>query len=310
MPRTDAWWQSLELMCPEHRVPLRPTPGQLTCPRCPLAFRVEQDIPNLLGQGSPPDRWRKAQTYELAFWDREDSRRRGERSEQNRRGAEGLVQLFESHAPQINWRQRALQIGPADEGEIHYLPADERYALEPLALALAERGLLVRSGVHWLAGRGERLPFPNRHFSLILITNVLDHVADPRAVLEEMHRCLKPDGLAWLTCHVVNPLIRPAFRVLHASGRGYFKGHPWCFSGRSLERLCVSAGFRPVWSETRSGAGKLGCSGKLLRRLKPFLLREAQLLLARGTAAGIEHEESRKAGKRKALSLPAFLHSS
>ncbi len=280
MPCTDVWWQALELTCPEHRIPLRPAPGRLICPRCPLAFPVEQDIPNLLGSAALPNRWRKAQAYELAFWDREVPHRREDRSAQNRRGAEGLAQLFDRHA-QSDWRQRALQIGPADEGEIHYLPASERYAVEPLALALAERGLLAQGGVHWLAGKGERLPFPGRHFSLILITNVLDHVADPRAVLEEMHRCLKPDGLAWLTCHVVNPLLRPAFRVLHASQRGYFKGHPWCFSGRSLERLCISAGFRPVWSATRSGAGDLGCTGNLLRRLKPLILKERQLLLAR-----------------------------
>lgn len=47
---------------------------------------------------------------------------------------------------------------------------------------------------HILAGLGERLPFPDEIFDLILSHEVLEHVQDDRAAVEEMVRTLKPGG--------------------------------------------------------------------------------------------------------------------
>ncbi len=284
-----SWWQRATISCPDDRAPLRAGEQALICSACGKLYAVERGIPNLLGHAPASSRWRRAQAYELAFWECEDPRRRTERAKQNRRGAEGLARLLDAHVPgwAANRRQRMLQVGPAEEGELHYLQAYERYALEPLAADLAKRGLLV-SGVRWIAGAAERLPFPDGHFSLILITNVLDHVADPRAVLSELHRCLTPKGVIWLSCHVVNSLLLGVCRLLHRIGWGYFAGHPWYFSRGALDRLCEQAGLRRIWSNTRRHAmGELGCSGSLRRRLKPLILQDRQLLL-RAAETGAE----------------------
>lgn len=45
-----------------------------------------------------------------------------------------------------------------------------------------------------LAGIGEKLPFPSDTFDLILSHEVLEHVQDDRAAIEEMVRTLKPGG--------------------------------------------------------------------------------------------------------------------
>jgi len=47
-------------------------------------------------------------------------------------------------------------------------------------------------------GDVERLPFPDESFDKILCSHVLEHVLDDRAVLDEIHRLLRPDGRAIL----------------------------------------------------------------------------------------------------------------
>jgi SAM-dependent methyltransferase len=52
-----------------------------------------------------------------------------------------------------------------------------------------KRGLAV------VRARGEELPFPNGYFDLVLSHEVLEHVADDRASLEEIVRVLRPPDL-------------------------------------------------------------------------------------------------------------------
>jgi SAM-dependent methyltransferase len=59
-------------------------------------------------------------------------------------------------------------------------------------------------------GVGEALPFPPAHFELVCAWDVLEHVNDPRALLQEAHRALRPGGAFLLT--VIN---RWAFRDPH-----------------------------------------------------------------------------------------------
>ena len=46
-----------------------------------------------------------------------------------------------------------------------------------------------------LQGRGEQIPFPDGHFDLVTCQTVLIHVADVVAVLREMCRVTRPDGM-------------------------------------------------------------------------------------------------------------------
>lgn len=53
---------------------------------------------------------------------------------------------------------------------------------------------------HMIAAAGEELPFPDDHFDLILSHEVIEHVRDDRAAVEEMVRTLRPGGRLTLFC--------------------------------------------------------------------------------------------------------------
>ena len=61
-----------------------------------------------------------------------------------------------------------------------------------------------------VVGVGEQLPYPSASFDLVVCLDVLEHVADPALVLAEIHRVLRPGGVALVT--VPN---RHAFRDPH-----------------------------------------------------------------------------------------------
>jgi ubiquinone/menaquinone biosynthesis C-methylase UbiE len=44
-----------------------------------------------------------------------------------------------------------------------------------------------------------QIPVPDSKYDLVLLTQVLEHVPEPRLVLQEIHRVLKPGGALWLS---------------------------------------------------------------------------------------------------------------
>jgi len=83
--------------------------------------------------------------------------------------------------------------------------------------------------------------FPDRHFDLVILWHVLEHLPDPAATLREIQRILKPGG--WLSVAVPNYGGAQAA----ASGAHWFHldlpRHFWHFRPSSLEALLVSTGF-------------------------------------------------------------------
>jgi SAM-dependent methyltransferase len=226
-------------------------------------------------------RWRRAQRYELSWWRRsgaEGLRAQGERFAE---GASSLTELLDAHAAN-NWRRAALQVGTAGVAEIHHLPVRAAFAVEPLARCLDASGLLARDGVRFVCAMGEQLPFADGRFSLALAPNVIDHVADPVLLLDELYRCLEPGGLLWLSSHVSPGWAIPAFRALRRTRIGYFTGHPWYFTAERLCALARSAGF-DVRLERAAGLGDAGRAHAAGPRaaLKERLLGVHYLLLER-----------------------------
>lgn len=75
-----------------------------------------------------------------------------------------------------------------------------------------------------VVGDAHDLPFSDEEFEMILCTEVLEHIKDPRRAITEMKRVLKSDGVLVLTTRFVYPI--------HDSPNDY-----WRFTKYGLEEL-------------------------------------------------------------------------
>jgi len=60
---------------------------------------------------------------------------------------------------------------------------------------------------------GEELPFPDESFDYAISLQVLEHVEDPRPLLEEMYRVLRPGGEAVVRCEIYLAFREQHYRV-------------------------------------------------------------------------------------------------
>ena len=84
-----------------------------------------------------------------------------------------------------------------------------------------------------IVASAESVPEPDASFDTILLTQVLEHVPDPPAVLREMHRLLRPGGRLFLTV--------PLAWELHELPHDYFR-----HTEPGLRRMLGDAGFDEV----------------------------------------------------------------
>ena len=270
--RSQKGFGLISLVCPVDRTPLHAAHHALECPTCGFVAPVTNGVPDFRHGCDATTGWISAQEYELRHWMVARREQAGDHAlcERYRKAAEQLAVLFDQHG-RPGWRRRALHIGPAGLGEIHFLDAQERWAAEPLACDLSKHGLLHDDpNVDWVCAMGERTPFPDGAFSTVLIPNVIDHVASPQKVIQEIKRVLAPDGVVWLSCHVSSRLMTPAFGLLHRLGLGYFAGHSAYFSSKTLDELVRRCDFEILWSNQEGvadPAGKRGLSAWAKRKL-------------------------------------------
>jgi len=103
---------------------------------------------------------------------------------------------------------------------------------------VAAAGLGDRIGL--VAGRAERLPFPDGHFDALTFTYLLRYVEDPQATLTELARVVRPRGtVASLefcvpTGTVWSPAWRAYTRLLLPAGGLLLGGREWYRVGRFL----------------------------------------------------------------------------
>jgi SAM-dependent methyltransferase len=98
-------------------------------------------------------------------------------------------------------------------------------------------------------GSAERLPIDDAAFDLVLCTQVLEHVAEPAAVVRELRRVTAPGGRVLASTHGV--------QVYHPGPDDLWR---WTHAG--LERLFSANG---TWSSltVRPGGGTAACLGML-----------------------------------------------
>lgn len=65
----------------------------------------------------------------------------------------------------------------------------------PTLAAAREHARRGKLGIDYIEGSANALPFPDAHFDVVSCCDVLEHVDDPAAVLGEISRVLRPEGM-------------------------------------------------------------------------------------------------------------------
>jgi SAM-dependent methyltransferase len=109
-----------------------------------------------------------------------------------------------------------------------------------------------RAGFKVFTGLLEDARYPDACFDLVTLVEVLEHLADPGALLAECRRILRPGGIVLVTTPNADSWTARAlggdWEVFSLTGMG---GHVSFFNPRSLQLLAGRAGFDTLKVETR-----------------------------------------------------------
>ena len=97
---------------------------------------------------------------------------------------------------------RVLEVGSGAHGLIFYFEAATRVGVDPLAEHYAQLFPAWQGRAQTVAAGGEKLPFDDSSFDVVLCDNVVDHAEGPRQIVREISRVLAPGGLLYFTVNV------------------------------------------------------------------------------------------------------------
>jgi 2-polyprenyl-3-methyl-5-hydroxy-6-metoxy-1,4-benzoquinol methylase len=110
-----------------------------------------------------------------------------------------------------------------------------KHATEKLCLPNITRGAL------------EQAKYPSNFFDAVVLKDVIEHLPDPKATLEEIRRILKPTGI--LCCNTPDIDSLPS-KVLKTRWWGIKQSHLYYFTTKTLQQMLEAAGFVPVYNRT------------------------------------------------------------
>jgi len=190
------------------------------------------------------NRWKDAQEYERNWWLRHG--RRG--SKQYIQDCK-IIQKDLRKYVNISRDTRVLQIGCGPEDIIHYWTPGKPYAVEPLLDYFNEIGILQTGRVKMKKGMGEKIPFSDNFFDIIVINNVLDHCRNPPKVISEIRRCLRKSGILYFRVHVRPKTIVPFLRLFWKTQLSTSRGHPFLFTKSDIYSLFRDAEMNDILNE-------------------------------------------------------------
>lgn len=200
-------------------------------------------------------RWQIGNEDEKSFW----LGLKPEDFERHEQGYRALARQIDLAARIAGLRPdyRALQIGCAVEDTVFYLENCQRFAVDPLAdfyKAHFERSRNPR--VDYRKGVGESVPFEDGFFDLVILQNLLDHVANYDVVLDEVKRVLRRPNVLYFGTDVYPQASAEVRWARQARGELFDLQHPHTFTAESLEATLVGHGFRIAERLPPQPAGK------------------------------------------------------
>jgi ubiquinone/menaquinone biosynthesis C-methylase UbiE len=153
-------------------------------------------------------------------------------------------------------------------------------ARESLAEQSAKSGVATRANtlpvprIQFMVGDGNRLPFPDHSFDLVMCNSVLHHLAEPQKLFTEIARLAKPDGAI-----LIRDLRRPS-RFAFPLHVGWHGRH---YSGLMYRLYCDSVRSAYTVGELESMLRRSALEGAGHERNRP-----ARVFTHQGTHIGIE----------------------
>jgi len=150
----------------------------------------------------------------------------------------------------------------------------------------------------WLTKPGEKLPIENNMFDTCISLNTLEHVYDPKFLIGEILRVLKPGGCAYITV----PWI---FRIhAHPDDYGRYTPSWW-------RQTCENAGFSEmeilplIWGRYSTGASITGIRG-LSKLLSNTIVHVKDVMYANLTIRGTNGKYSGSRAERICAVAPGY----
>lgn len=97
--------------------------------------------------------------------------------------------------------------------------------------------------------------FVNNFFDAVVMTDVIEHLVDPKAVLYIVRRVLKPDGIFCCTTPDIDSTVS---RILKARWWGIKRAHLFYYNRRTLAKLFAAAGFHSLAMHSHARTFSLG----------------------------------------------------
>lgn len=159
-------------------------------------------------------------------------------------GSEGLEKIRRTVLANISGIVLEVGVGPGYNLPL-YKHITKLYALEPSKehtdIAKNRIGVLTFP-VEFLNARAESIPLPNHSIDTVVSTWTLCSVTDPKKVLQEIKRVLKPLGSFVFVEHGASPDFGlRVIQTLSTSVTKYFTSN--CHFDRHIEKLIKNAGF-------------------------------------------------------------------
>jgi ubiquinone/menaquinone biosynthesis C-methylase UbiE len=148
------------------------------------------------------ERWNIAQTHEKYCWDEIVSEEEIlSTKDVYKKKVSMIFEMLRKEGKTISPSMKFLQVGCGPFDIINVLPIVETYSIDPLADFYKSKFSFDYKKSNLTAGSGEKLPYPDNYFDVVILANVLDHTYDPEKVLHEIRRVLKPNGFFYFELH-------------------------------------------------------------------------------------------------------------
>jgi SAM-dependent methyltransferase len=190
-----------------------------------------------------------------------------------------VLQLMQAHSAKVRTQlerfrpglggTRVLEVGSGAHGLVFGFEAMRAVGCDPLAAEYRSLFPAWQGRVPTLAAAGERLPFADAAFEVVLCDNVVDHAERPAAITAELARVLAPGGLLYFTVNFHHPFYHAVGRMLggvNALGVplevGPFADHTVHLTLRGARRLFRGLPLRVLHeeSERRGARGARGAA--------------------------------------------------